>query len=223
MAPPVEKTCPRCGKIFRVRASKAHKYTHCSMDCRKSPAEQLTLHCLTCGAPFVVNRARLDIAKFCSYDCHYAQHRSTIICAYCGKPKVKKRHLVVEGARCCSNRCATLLRMQEGWDPGWIGVKVRSGYRTDIEALVEQVLIRLAVPHIFEKKVGRWHVDFLLTEDNIALECDGWQHLTAQGRARDSMRDAALHELGLTVVHLPDKAIRANPEEAVRNGLNLKE
>lgn len=110
---------------------------------------------------------------------------------------------------------------QQGFDPGYIGKKRQSGYRTDIEALAEQALIGLGIRYFFEHKVGRFSVDFILPDLDIALECDGWQHLTERGRERDAMRDPILESHGWRVIHILDRLLREDAHTAICTALGL--
>lgn len=133
---------------------------------------------------------------------------------------MQRYRVVKDGQRFCGNRCATLARMAQGFEPNFIGWKRRTGYRTDIEAMVEAVLQLLAIPYLFEHKVGRYSADFALPTLGVLLECDGWRHGTAAAQAHDATRDAVLTEQGWRVIRLPDAAIRTNAEQAVRDGLD---
>jgi very-short-patch-repair endonuclease len=109
--------------------------------------------------------------------------------------------------------------MRDGFEPGSFGTKRRTGYRTDIEAMTERALQALGISYLFEHKVGRFSVDFALPTLGIALECDGWQHLTAKGRERDLWRDEKITAEGWHVIHVADRAIRSDAEQAVRAAL----
>lgn len=110
---------------------------------------------------------------------------------------------------------------EQGFLPQYIAEKLRTKRRTDIEALTEAVLIQLGVEYLFEHKVNRYFVDFALPKLGIALECDGWQHRTEKGRERDKVRDAVLIQNGWTVIHVPDKDIRADAFIAISRAIGL--
>jgi very-short-patch-repair endonuclease len=112
--------------------------------------------------------------------------------------------------------------MRDGFEPGDFGNKRRSGYRTDIERLTEAVLLELNIIYLFEHKVSRYSVDFALPLHGIALECDGWQHLTLEGREHDKTRDAFLESQGWRVVHVLDREIRTDAGTAIRRALGIK-
>jgi very-short-patch-repair endonuclease len=85
--------------------------------------------------------------------------------------------------------------------------KVRTGYRTDIEAITEEALQDLGVDYEFEYQVGRYSVDFYLPEYRIAIECDGvYWHRDREDK--DAERDAYLEQRGLIMVHLDGPDIR---------------
>jgi very-short-patch-repair endonuclease len=216
------RVCAHCGKEFTIRASKADRYTHCSMECKRAAGSR-TAVCEQCGVTFAIRKDRVDVARYCSYKCHNAAGRTTIICHRCGAERSIKRHRVGKnGPNFCGNSCATLYRLEnEPPASGYIGKKIREQRRTDIEAQVEQVLIALGIPYLFEHKIGRYLIDFALPERRIALECDGWRHTTEQGKQRDAIRDAYLAEKGWRVIHLEDRAIRRDAHNLVAQALTV--
>lgn len=215
----VEKVCPQCQKPFSVRASKADRYTYCSIECRRA-ANSVVLQCEHCGTNFTVNAARKNKAHFCSNECRDTHNRVTFTCSRCGKVRTVPRYrFEQQGLRHCSNRCATLERADAGWLPGAIAQKRRSGYRTNIEALTEAVLIDMGIRYEFERKIGRYSIDFCLPDLGIALECDGWQHNIAEVRKRDVVRDANLQNKGWLVVRVKGEDIRRSPVDAIRSAL----
>lgn len=217
----VEKECPQCHKVFAVRASKASRYTYCSLDCRKAASTSVLLTCKQCGKQFKRFASQAHHI-YCSYECEFAYGRTTITCAYCGKEKTIPRYRVLkENTRCCSNRCAVLLRTEEGFTSSYIGWKLQTGHRTDIEAMTEKVLVDLNIPYLFEHKVRRYRVDFALPTLGIALECDGWHHRTEKGRAHDAVRDAVLTEEGWNVIHVEDRLIRQDARAAIMQVLGM--
>lgn len=217
----VEKTCPQCGKVFSVRASKAAKYTYCSVACRHV-ANTSTVVCAHCSAPFVIPNARIGTARFCSKACADTHGQIIMQCLFCGQARQMKRYRVVrEKARFCGNRCATLYRITHDPMPGYIGRKIREGRRTDIEAAVERVLLDLGIIYLFEHKVGRYVVDFALPSLGVALECDGWHHTTPKGKQHDAKKDAALTSEGWQVVRISGDEIHKDTRSAVVGALNL--
>ena len=105
--------------------------------------------------------------------------------------------------------------MSELWrDPAFIDkialdrvTKIRTGYRTDIEAITERALQELELDYEFEHRVGRYSVDFYLPNYEIAIECDG-EYWHRDRIEKDAERDKYLEERGLTVVHLYGPHIR---------------
>jgi len=59
-----------------------------------------------------------------------------------------------------------------------------------------------------QKIVGCYILDFFITEKNIAVELDGSQHFSAEGKAYDSRRDIFLNDLGITVLRYKNSLIR---------------
>lgn len=215
----VEKTCPECGRIFTLKVSKAAKFKFCSLGCRRTALSrtQTVISCRQCGKP--VRRAhRRPVAVYCSRKCRDEHHNQMIVCAFCGCSKKLEANRA-RSQRFCSVRCGVLSRMQAGWAPGYIDWKLRTGHRTDIEALTEGVLQRLQITYLFEHKAGRFLIDFALPDWNIALECDGWHHNTAKGREHDRKKDHSLRAQGWTVIRVPDSLIRADATAAIITAL----
>jgi very-short-patch-repair endonuclease len=96
---------------------------------------------------------------------------------------------------------------------GSLKEKLETGYRTNIETLVEQGLISLGIDYDFEHRVGRYWVDFAIKPlcQKIAIECDGVRY--HQDEVREKERDQYLSRRGWRVLHLPGQAIR---EDALR-------
>lgn len=234
----IAKVCLGCGKTFEVRKGHADDYVFCSALCRdttrkssttndlrspngKSYASAVERTCETCHKVYTVNAARAGSSRYCSYECRNNKGRATIVCAYCGKQKTLPKYRVEsDKTRCCSIRCATLLRMKEqGFEPGYIREKRRTQRRTDIEAMAEIVLQEFGIYYLFEHKVGRYSVDFILPGLGIALECDGWQHSRPVNVARDIVRNAYLQDRGWIVIHVMDRAIRTDARSAIIQAL----
>ena len=59
-----------------------------------------------------------------------------------------------------------------------------------------------------QKVMGHYIVDFYIAEAKLVIELDGSQHY--EDPAYDTVRDAYLKEQGLTVLRIPNNAIREN-------------
>lgn len=105
-----ERTCPECGKHFRVTPpSRAKKY--CCRDCEfahKEKRSHITLVCENCGETFEARRCDGD-RKYCSRQCAGEANRgtkmATNVCPQCGEEyevvasRAKRR-------KYCSKECA---------------------------------------------------------------------------------------------------------------------
>ena len=67
-------------------------------------------------------------------------------------------------------------------------------------------------PHRFRRQVtcGRFILDFYCAAAKLAIELDGSQHYTPQGKNYDEERTAFLQEYGLTVIRIPNTEIHKN-------------
>jgi very-short-patch-repair endonuclease len=58
-----------------------------------------------------------------------------------------------------------------------------------------------------QKPIGAFIVDFYAPTAKLAIEVDGSQHFTADGRISDAIRDSYLHSLGLEVLRFDDRQV----------------
>ena len=79
---PAPKTCPFCGKVFRVPQCRADS-VYCSVDC-KDAAHRVTKTCAVCGKEFTVSASTAARYNTCSIAC---TRKSTVYvtCKRCGK------------------------------------------------------------------------------------------------------------------------------------------
>jgi len=61
-----------------------------------------------------------------------------------------------------------------------------------------------------QKVIGNYIVDFYIAEAKLVIELDGSQHFEEEGRRRDAERDAYLQMQGLTVLRIPNNAVKEN-------------
>lgn len=86
---------------------------------------------------------------------------------------------------------------------------------TNIERTVREQLEKRDITYEQEKGIGhRFHLDFYLPEQNIAIECDGtfWHSLPGAAR-RDKRKENVIKSLGMTLVRLPEAQIIADDFE----------
>ena len=215
----VTKVCPECKELFTIGRSKASKYRYCSLVCRRTAAERARnkWNCVTCGNSVSRNPSQIA-GRFCSYACIPSVKMITKPCAN----RECTNSFTVESwnhKRFCCISCGVRQRISD--DPngfGYIAWKMRTGHRTDIEQLAEQVLLRHKVPYEFEKKVGRYFIDFALP-GQVDLECDGWRH--AKTTEKDAIRDAYLREQGWKVLRIQAAALYGDAKKHYRRCWHL--
>ena len=73
----------------------------------------------------------------------------------------------------------------------------QKGHKTAPEKVIEQLLKEKGIKHIFNKRIGTYWVDFLLTEKNLILEVDGnyWH------QKDNPKRDNYLKSKGYDIMH----------------------
>lgn len=61
-----------------------------------------------------------------------------------------------------------------------------------------------------QKVIGNYIVDFYIAKAKLVIELDGSQHFETEGQTADAKRDAFLQQQGLTVIRIPNNAIKEN-------------
>lgn len=214
----VTKVCVGCGRTIEVKQSKAASFNFCSLDCKRlnSNAVVVETQCEACGKVMTKYASQIrrtdNTTPWCSRQCQIAGAAVSASCVNCRTVYTLPANMM-RVRRSCSRACSQKLRWQWRSAFGSFKQKLESGYRTDIEALAEEVLIELGVRYEFEHRVGRSWIDFALPDLMIGLECDGWQH---KNRAeKDADRDATLLAKGWRVVRVLDPALRADARSAI--------
>lgn len=197
-------TCEFCGKDYEQKPSLAETSHFCGRPCyhaSMSASGRVTLACKVCGKEF--ERLTSRQGEYCSYTCMGFDDRTRITktCEVCGKEyeAIPSR---AEQSRYCSDSCR-----QHGW-----GETVRKyiGKRgpTSIEVKLAVALAELGIDFTPEQVIGRWVVDFALSDGRTIIEADGdYWHSLPQSIARDVRKDAYLIHHGYTVLHITESEI----------------
>lgn len=178
----ITKICPQCGKPFEVNIKIADRYTVCSRACRLAETKYIT--CERCGKIFASSKKGIT-RHFCSEECR--RPPIFINCATCGKtfriiPADTNRKF-------CSMSCYH-----------------KSQGETSIEKFTRIALNELCIPYIQEARIGRYSIDFLLTDLRVALEIDGtyWH----RDPKRDERKSRYLATYGWFVIRISDIEIK---------------
>lgn len=155
--------------------------------------------CSICGTIFVPEYRE---QRFCGRKCGQESCRKKIrrVCQYCGNIFHVPPNIIQRGGGIyCTRRCHIKGRKRE----------------TNIEKKVREQLEKRNIAYEQEKRIGhRFHLDFYLPEQNIAIECDGkfWHSLPGAAR-RDKRKEKFIESLGMSLVRLPEDQIRADDFE----------
>ncbi len=71
-----------------------------------------------------------------------------------------------------------------------------------------------------QKVIGSYIVDFYIAERKIVIELDGSQHFEEKGKATDTVRDAYLNSLGISVLRYSNADIHCNFQGVCQDILN---
>lgn len=199
-----EIVCERCGRRRRVRKIYVERgqYRFCSEDCRrnrKSTLDSRTKVCLTCGTTFSVSSKR-DSRKHCSLECRKRRYWSR--CGFCVRWfKAPRRNGGKPAVYCCK------------------GCYLKATMSAPQQA-ARHALDELGVEYNIERRVGRYYVDFLIPDIDLALEIDGeYWHGTDRQQAKDPKRDRFLESVGLSVLHVPAPAVMADPLGTIKEAI----
>lgn len=188
-----EIVCARCQKRVSVRRIYIERgqYRYCSDDCRRnhqSTPDERKRVCIRCGKEFTI-KGDLKKRRFhCSRACRNPRVRKR--CEGCGT--IFDTNAKGRGKRFCSRTC--LLMSKE------------STLQRDVRTVLDVFGIR----YEREKSVGRYNVDFYLTDYEAVLEVDGeYWHNKQMQRERDGRREEVLRSRGWRVFHVLGQRIRA--------------
>jgi very-short-patch-repair endonuclease len=84
---------------------------------------------------------------------------------------------------------------------------------TDAEKMLWSKLRRKQIKgHLFyrQKVIGNYIVDFYCPKASLVIELDGGQHYSETGKAKDSIREDALREMGINVLRFSDRDVFEN-------------
>ena len=217
----VEKVCPICNRKFiTLLHHRGEKYT-CSHACanlffRRNHTEEEK------------NKIKSGLRKY--WNSKGIKPITKIVCIVCGKEKIPKRAT----QRFCSNKCAVVYRsrnpeygkkisdgikksIKEGRFKGW-GIHRKGQQPSYPEKFFMDVLDSRGIKYEYDKKEGKYHIDFALNEKKIALEIDGGQHKEKMLKYRDDKKDKYLIENGWKVHRIPWKSINNDKgKEYIRN------
>lgn len=176
----VVKTCPVCGKEYRLPASMAAKHRVCSTACKT--VDTIYRDCARCGKRFRCSKREGWNSRFCSEGCR--RPPIIIACRNCGKEFRRKGN--DHDRQFCSYACSRLFRGETG-----------------LEARVRVALECIGVGFTQEYPFQRWSIDFAIPKHKVAIEADGdyWHKVSAD---RDAKRDARMTAAGWTVVRLAE-------------------
>lgn len=91
-----------------------------------------------------------------------------------------------------------------------------------IEANLYLAAARHSISFIPQYKIGDYHVDFLVDNTNIVVECDGYDHHKTTEQIRsDYRRERFLQKQGYLVVRFSGTEINDNPDECCREILEI--
>ncbi len=211
----VTKQCPICLGGFETKVGHPKEKTTCSCACanklfrahrtdeekRKISIALSTLHTKTCPTCLSQFKTHIKRRKFCSNSCktrffwNQEEYRKTI------SEKVKSK--MDE-------------RVRNGTHSGW---KTRRGLEPSFpEKFFMLVLNGRGVAYEHEQPVGKYFIDFALTDKMVALEIDGKQHDMPSRKIADAKKDAFLKSVGWTVHRIKWKSIHNESGKAYIKG-----
>lgn len=164
-------------------------------------------HCEVCGADIITNPSQHH--RFCSRKCvgvyngknmlgensHRWKTKTIKACENCGK-EMELIPALVGRKKFCSRQCLGV----------WIYEK--HGVMTEPERIMDYVLKSHGIICETHKTIGKYNVDFSITNTNIVIEVDGYYwHILKAHKTSDPIKEKVLTEQGYNLVRLPEKEI----------------
>lgn len=197
------RKCRHCKKSFLAPRFLTKKGfgIYCSRECQhKTYPDRLILSCLLCKKDLSVPPSKQDLVKFCSTKCKDDYKRDYVQCT------CKQCHHDFQIPRSDINRGRGTFCT---WD-----CFIRYKGESSIEEKIRLILEKNRIPFKQEVKFKRFHVDFLLQEKKLAIECDGeFWHMQDKIRKRDTRKDKMLKDLGYKVLRLSGQLIKKSSEK----------
>lgn len=203
LSAPHVKRCRTCAARAKIGTTRPLKQSDAV---RENGITYWLRPCAVCGkdARTRGGNALRQVNAYCSAECRTSAQialnnkRVSLTCAGCGNDFQLPQAWVKRGAgRFCSMTC---YRKYSG--------------ETGPEAAARKCLESLGIPFVQEHKIGRFFIDFYLTDRAIAFEVDGayWHIPDAE---KDARRDAWLAKRGVSVIRLDADTLmrRKSPAE----------
>ena len=70
-----------------------------------------------------------------------------------------------------------------------------------------------SVRFLRQKVIDNYIADFYCHEARLIIELDGAQHFTEEGQFKDAIRTSKIEDRGLTVIRIPNNAVRGKFRE----------
>ncbi len=238
----INLTCVGCGKLFSIYPYLKRKTNYCSVECYlNSTRRKRSTKCLVCGKDFLVKEylVKQGYGLYCSRKCQFADYPDKInkICPRCDKG-FKVQPSIEHFRKFCSEKCRDnsvrdyvtsickkcgkifeLPRSDLNRGRGnFCTYRCYLTYRgpSTLEEKMEKALNLAEIKFEREIKFKRFHVDFLLRDLKIVVECDGehW-HLSPKIQERDKRKDKLLGSLGYKVLRFSGKVMDKLSEKQI--------
>lgn len=208
----IEKICPVCDNIFKTLENHPREKKTCSYKCSNNFFKrEHTIEEKTKISESLKKYYNSEIGKQTILD----KNNKILFkkeCKFCKKifkPKEQKR---IYCSLSCRNKCleyrkklsdGVKKRIESGIHNGWASRNLIS-YP---EQFFMGVLLNNNISYIHNKKVGKYFIDFAITDKMISLEIDGKQHQYEDRKKSDNLKDKYLTELGWKVYRISWKSI----------------
>lgn len=239
--------CNACGKQFSVWPYLKRKTNFCSVKCYlDSTRRKQSAECVVCEKVFQIKEylIKKGYGHYCSRKCQFSDYPARIdkICPYCGK-KFSVQPSIGKLRKFCSEKCrddvlrdyvtSVCKKCNNSFELPRGDLKRGRGnfctyrcyltYRGPslLEEKMERVLNLAGIKFEREIKFKRFHVDFLLSDLKIVIECDGehW-HQKLVNQERDKRKEELLKSLGYKVLRFSGTTINKFSDKQLVNQIS---
>lgn len=208
----INKVCPICKTLFETLQNHPREKKTCSCKCsnkffkREHSSEQKKQISESLKSFYKSNKGYELIRK---KNINFLENKNCKFCNISFKPKNKKSKYCSSD---CRNKCpnyrkliskSVQQRVINGTHNGWNSRKIIS-YP---EQFFMGVLFNNNISYEHNKKIGKYFIDFAITDKMIALEIDGKQHQYEDRKKSDKIKDNFLTENGWKVYRISWKSI----------------
>lgn len=184
---------------------------------RLNPKKGKNINCIICDKEFYVQINNLNSRKYCSLKCRNVSMKGKIQT----QETIEKRIKSLTGKKRSKSFCLKMSKLNTGRKPdlktrnkmrnsrlNYMELGIGKMFNTKPELKMKELLNKLGIEYIFQKRIINYMVDFYIPNKNLIIECDGnYWHNYPTGLEKDRIRDERLKLKGYQIIRFWESEI----------------